>query len=226
MRRDREQRGAHPERPPSAAAALERLEQREGAEQRAEEEEAVHPPVDAVEEEQPAGGDEHGCGQRDAPPREPHAEQGHERQARECEHGGGDPQAAEPEAEVRDRPRDEEVERRAAPVAGDVLDDAGERIAADEERKRLVLVRRPRHQLVEEERPGGDRHAADPEPQPPRRDPDVRRGPRGRGRRRLHPCLDPLCHGVFAILAGRLAARCRSTSTAVRTGTPSRFSSG
>ena len=36
----------------------------------------------------------------------------------------------------------------------------------------------------------------------------------------------PCVIGVSAILAGRLAVRCRSTSTAARTGTPSRCSSG
>ncbi len=50
-----------------------------------------------------------------------------------------------------DRPGEQEVERRAAALARDVLDDAAERIAADEERECLVLVRRPGHQLVEQE---------------------------------------------------------------------------
>ena len=47
---------------------------------------------------------------------------------------------------------DQEVERRAAALAGHVLDHAGEAVPADEEGERLVLVRRPRHELVEEER--------------------------------------------------------------------------
>ena len=51
-----------------------------------------------------------------------------------------------------DRVGEEEVERRAAALAGDVLDHAREAVAADEEREGLVLVRRPRHQLVEQER--------------------------------------------------------------------------
>ena len=50
---------------------------------------------------------------------------------------------------MRDGPGEEEVERRAAALARDVLDDAAEAVAADEERERLVLVRRPGHQLVE-----------------------------------------------------------------------------
>ena len=57
---------------------------------------------------------------------------------------------------------DQEVERRPAALAGHVLDDAGEAVAADEERERLVLVRRPRHQLVEEE--GRRRQRQSPQP--------------------------------------------------------------
>ena len=98
---------------------------------------------------------------------------------------------------MRDRPGEEEVERRAAAVACHVLDDAGQRVAADEERERLVLVRRPRHQLVEEERGRRDDDAGDPEVRPAKREP----GPRGRarhdGRRSLLTCLDPLRHRGF-----------------------------
>ena len=160
-----EQRREHPQRPSTPTAALQSLEQGERARERAEQEEAVHPAVDPVEEEQPARGDERRRDERDPRSREPPAEHRDERKARERERGGREPQPAEAEPEVGDGPRDEEVERRAAPVARDVLDDAGERVAADEERERLVLVRGPRHQLVEQERGRGERHAGDSDPQ-------------------------------------------------------------
>ena len=159
-------------------------------------------------------------------PGEPAAEHRDERQARERERRRGETQAAEAEAEVRDGPRDEEVQRRAAAVAGHVLDDAGERVATDEERERLVLVRRPGHQLVEEEGGRRERHAGDSEPEPALGDPGARRRARAAPPAGLDACLDPLRHRVSATLAGRLAVRCRSTSTVARTGTRSRCSSG
>ena len=51
--------------------------------------------------------------------------------------------AVEPAAEVRDDPREEEVQRRAAALAEHGVASEPERAAADEERERLVLVRRP-----------------------------------------------------------------------------------
>ena len=75
------------------------------------------------------------------------AEQRCRDEAADRERGREEPEAAEPEAEMGDGPCDEEVERSAATVVRHVLDDAAERVPADEERERLVLVRRPRHQL-------------------------------------------------------------------------------
>ncbi len=223
---DRQQRREDPERPASAAAALERLQQCERAGERAEEKEAVHAAVDPVEQEQPAGREERRRDERDARSGEAPAEQGDERQAPEREHRGGDAQAAESEPEVCDGPRDEEVQRCAAAVPRDVLDDAWEGVSADEQCKRLVLVRRPRHELVEEERRRGGGHSSDPQPEPALGDPGARRGPCGGRRCGLDACLDPLRHGVSAASAGRLAVRCRSTNTVARTGTRSRCSSG
>ena len=71
---------------------------------------------------------------------------------------------------MRDGLGEEEVERSPAALAGDVLDDAREAVAADEERERLVLVRRPGHQLVHEERRCRERDRADPEPERVSRD--------------------------------------------------------
>ena len=66
---------------------------------------------------------------------------------------------------MRDGEGEEKVERCAAAIAGDVLDDARQAVAPDEERERLVLVWRPCHQLVEQERRRrcGDRTDPDPE---------------------------------------------------------------
>ncbi len=223
---DGEQGGEHPERPPGLASAVEGREQRERARERAEQEEAVHPPVDAVEEEHPARGEQHGRDQGDGRPGEPAAEHGDERQARERERRRGETQAAEAEAEVGDSPCDEEVERSSSAIPGHVLDHAGDRVPTDEERERLVLVRRPGHQLVEEEGGGRERDSGNSDPEPARDDPRADGRPRGRRRRGLDVRLDPLRHRVSAAPAGRLAVRCRSTSTVARTGTRSRCSSG
>ena len=93
-------------------------------------------------------------------------ERGDQGQAPEREDRRDESESAQPEAEVRHTPGEQEVEGRAAAFLRDVLDDAGQRVAADEQGERLVLVRRPRHQLVEEERGGGSGDAGDADPQP------------------------------------------------------------
>ena len=98
---------------------------------------------------------------------------------------------------------EEEVERCAAPIARDMLDDAGEAVAADEERERLVLVRRPRHQLVEQEPRcrNGDRPDPDPE-----RVSLHERAHAGDERAGVGGGFGGLCHrGSRRIFAGRLA---------------------
>jgi hypothetical protein len=67
---------------------------------------------------------------------------------------------------VRHDPGDEEVQRRAAPLLEHDLEELAERVPADEERQRLVLVRRPREQLVEEEGRGRQRDAGHAEREP------------------------------------------------------------
>ena len=152
MRCDGEQDGGAPERPALPRPTVERAEQEDERQQREEQEQAVHPGVDAVEEEHPAAGDERGGDQRRRASGETPAEQRDQRQACDRERRRDEPQAAEPEAEVRDGVGEEKVERGTAAIAGDVLDDARQAVASDEERQRLVLVRRPRHQLVQQER--------------------------------------------------------------------------
>src|SRR5205823_5372037 len=73
VRRDRRQHGEPPPRPP-AAAALEGALERQVRQRAREEEEAVHPAVDAVEEERPAPGGERGGAQSRRPAAEARAE--------------------------------------------------------------------------------------------------------------------------------------------------------
>ena len=140
-----------PGRPGQPPAAVERPEQEHEREQREEQEQAVHPGVDAVEEEDPAAGDERGrdqrrrCGPASRRPRSAikrEAARRRRRRRRAAARRARSPRWATAKA-------NEEVERCAAALAGHVLDHTGEAVAADEERERLVLVRRPRHQLVE-----------------------------------------------------------------------------
>ena len=173
-------------------------------EQREEQEEAVHPRVDTVEEKDPAPRDESRRDQRRSSVGEPPAEQRDERQARDRERGRDEPQAAEAEAEMRDGVGEEEMERGAAAFPRHVVDDAREAVAPDEERERLVLVRRPRHQLVHEERRGRERDARRPRARTRAQRPTpAPRAISGRGR----GCFGVLCHRRSGrIFAGRLAA--------------------
>ena len=155
-----------------------------------------------MEEEDPAAGDERRRDQGGGAVREAPAEERHEWQARHRKRRRDEPEAAEAEPEMGDGEGEQEVERRASTLAGHVLDDAGEAVAADEQRQRLVLVWRPRHQLVQQEGRRRDRDRADPEPEPVRGRErtgriDERAGAGGR--------LDGLCHGLSGrIFAGRL----------------------
>ena len=107
------------------------------------------------------------------------------------------PQALEAEIEVGDGPGEQEVERRAAALLEHDLEDLVERMPADEERQRLVLVRGPREQLVVEEsrRRGGDRGHAEREP--------ACRNPRAHGRAlaRSDPCC--LCRIAHRVVDSR-----------------------
>ena len=98
---------------------------------------------------------------------------------------------------------EEEVERCAATLAGDVLDDAAEAVAPNEQRERLVLVRWPGHQLVQQERRCRDRDRANPDPQRVR----VEKRPcRGKGGAGAPGSFGGLCHRPSGrIFAGRLA---------------------
>ena len=146
-------------RPPSGGArpSARRLQQREERQQAREEEEAVHPAVDAVEQQHPARRGENRRDDRGATPRQPRAEQGEQRKARHGEERRHGPQRAEPAARVRDRPGEDEVQRCAAALVEDGAEHAVERVAADEQRERLVLVGRPGGEAKREERRDGRR---------------------------------------------------------------------
>jgi hypothetical protein len=66
-----------------------------------------------------------------------------------------------------DEPGAEKVERRTAPLGLHGREQRTERLAADEERERLVLVRRPCRQPREQEHGDGGRASGDPEPERP-----------------------------------------------------------
>ena len=57
----------------------------------------------------------------------------------------------QPAAGVGDEPGEQEVERRAAALPEHDVEQVAERLAADEQRQRLVLVRRPARELDEQE---------------------------------------------------------------------------
>ena len=191
VRRDGEEDRRAPEHPRPRGAAIEGAEEEHEREQREEEEEAVHPRVDGVEEEDPATGDECCRDQRCPLVREPPPEKRDERKAPGGEGRGDETEAAEPAAEMGDRVGEQEVQGRPSTLAGDVLDHAAEGVAADEERERLVLVRRPRHQLVEQERARRYRDRDDAEPEAVR---DNERPRREESGTRFPGGLDALCH--------------------------------
>ena len=149
-----------------------------------------------MKEEQPARRDEQRGDEPDPRATEAPTESRDQRQARDREGRRDDPQASEPEAEMRHHPGEQEVKRRASPFLGDVLDDPGQGVAADEQRERLVFVGWPGHELVEEEGARRERDPSDAEPHPVTTDAGGDRG-RCRARSRFQTRLDPLRHGGF-----------------------------
>src|SRR5919108_4780668 len=113
MGRDRREDGERPPGPP-AAAALERALEREVRERAREEEQGVHPPVHAVEEEHPAPGGERGGGEPGGPPTEARPERPDDRDAGDGKERREKTKRGEPAAQVRDEEGEHEVERRAA----------------------------------------------------------------------------------------------------------------
>ena len=160
VRRDGCEDRQRPERPGATIPPLDGAQERQVREGARKEEEAVHPSVDAVEEERPARRHEHRRDERLPPAGQPRAESGDDREAGDREGGGEDAQPLEPEPEVRDRPGEQEVERRAAALLEHDLEELVERVAADEEGQGLVLVRRPGEELVEEKCARGEGHGA------------------------------------------------------------------
>ena len=71
----------------------------------------------------------------------------------------------EASTQVHDEPGEEEVERRAAALGLNRLEQPDQRLAPDEQRQRLVLVRRPRGQACDEEDRDRSREPADSGPE-------------------------------------------------------------
>ena len=98
-------------------------------------------------------------------PAEPREQEGDHREARDGEDGRHRAEALEAEIEVRDGPREQKVERRAATLLEHDPEDVVERMPADEERQRLVLVEARKQLVVDKSRGrGGDRGHAEREP--------------------------------------------------------------
>jgi hypothetical protein len=220
--RDRREDREPPERPGAAAAAIARAQEREVRERARQQEEAVHPGVDAVEEERPARADERGRHRGRDPARKPGDQRRDDGDGGDGEEGGAGPQRRQAAAGVDDDPREQEVERRAATV-DDRVDQVGGRAAAGEQLERLVLVRPPcRHRIREEERDGECRHG---------RDGDERVDP-NRPDACLRPGWKPHGTGLWTGRLGQVAPAadaslrrpCRSTSTSARIRICSRFS--
>src|SRR6266508_1227775 len=141
-RQHREQRES-PEREPPSAAAIQCRQESEEREQAREEEQRVHPPVDALEEDDPGCGGESRRDETHGAVGEARAQERDQRHARDGEDEGNQPQRRQSYAEMRDRPGEQKVEGCPAPLGNHRVHDVAERAAPDEERQRLDLVRRP-----------------------------------------------------------------------------------
>ena len=161
VRRDAREDRQPPENPAPPVAPFDRAEKCEVRQRGREQEDRVHAPVDAVEQEHPARHDERGRDERDPSVSDPRDEHGNQGDARDGEQRRDEPQLDEPAAGMRDRPREEEVQRRAAALAEHGPDELADRAAAREERESLVLVRRPDGQPCEEKSRGDCRETRD-----------------------------------------------------------------
>ena len=138
-----------------------------------------------------------------APAREPREQERDHREARDRERRRDRAQPLQPEAEVGDDPREQEVERCAAAFLEHDLEELVERVAADEERRasRPRAAARPSAGGEEAGRRGRDRGDAEPEP--------VGRDPVARGRPLAGSdscCLCRLPHGCRGLSLLALAA--------------------
>src|SRR5215210_7783008 len=130
-----------------------------------EEEQAVHPAVDPVEDQHPRRRGQERCDGTSVSTGETLAEEREQGDARHREDERDHPQSAQTAAEMHDEPGEHEVQRRAATLRDHHVQQVAQGVAADEQRQRLVLVRRP---AVEEpgEHPGeGERHSCRPDPE-------------------------------------------------------------
>jgi hypothetical protein len=167
VRRDGRENRHGPEGPRAPIAAVERAQEQQVREGAREQEQAVHPPVDAMEEQHPAGRRDRRGRERGRSVGQARAEERHQRNARDREHRGEKPQRDEAAATVGDDRREQEMERRAAPLAEHGVEESADGRASDEQRERLVLVGGPRRQLREQERRDGGGAGGDAEAEVP-----------------------------------------------------------
>ena len=162
---ERQVRRRSAECPAPGRRALERPEECQERERAREQKQAVHAPVDPVEEGHPAGRDEDGRDQAGAAPREACSERGADRDARHRKDRRDQPQRGQRRGEPGGDVDEEEMQGRAATLAEHRAEERAERLAADEQRERLVLVGWPRVQPRAEERgdPGRGRGGAEDE---------------------------------------------------------------
>ena len=119
-----------------------------------------------MEKQDPRRGGERCRDEPDQPIRKTGREQRDQRNARDRKHERHDPERGQAAAGVDDGPGEQEVQRGAAALRDDDVDDVRKRRSADEHRERFVLVRRPRMEERDErdrDRAGDDRDS-DPEP--------------------------------------------------------------
>ena len=171
-----------PKRKPSPTAASEGAEQCDERQRAREQEQRVHPAVDPVEEEHPGAAGEDRRDEADGPIRKSRPEHRDSRHARNREDDRHDTESGEASAEVHDEPRKEEMERGAAALCDHLVHHGGECAAADEERKRLVLVWRPGMNEESEHPRNGRSH---------QRDTDRERTRRELARRCTRKCTTP-----------------------------------
>jgi len=143
---------------------FERVEESDERDDAREQKQRVHAPVDPVEDEHPRGGGEDRSDDAYEPVGEPRAEHGDRRNAGDGEHERHDPQLRQAAAEMRDRPREHEVQRRPTALCDHRVEDVRQGPAPDEECERLVLVRRPRAEVGAEN--GGERARGRPNGNP------------------------------------------------------------
>ena len=228
MRGERREHGERPQPPVERPAPIERSQQGEERHGAREREEAVHAPVDAVEERDPAGREQDRCDQRDPATGQAREEARHGGDACDREHHRYEAYRRERGGAERDEVDEQEVERGAAALLQDDVQHLVEGLRAHEQRQRLVFVRWPGMEPGEQECRHGGRRSADAQPEPPPRHrllhgfENTRVPDSGTWQGRVPEPAEARA----SIATHEPSEPCRPTSTAALTATPSSSSSG